>query len=245
MKELFDPTPSSVRTSRMLNYRTPKVGNAFPVPKSPAGSSLHLGRIGGMRANGGETDGIPDSPDQPFTGPIVSTGAGRADNVPMHVPPGAYVLPADVVSHMGQGNSMAGLKLARLMFNAQPYGAQSGPFGSPLGSAKKGKGMPMPKAAAPMAAPRPQRPTALAPTPATPAGPDPRMQAHGGQVPAQGAGGTPIAASGGEFVIPPAEVKRRGQGDLDWGHKILDAFVLGVRKDHIKTLQKLPGPAKD
>src|SRR5882672_9156968 len=138
MKELFDPTPSSVRTSRMLNYRTPRVGNAFPVPKSPAGSSLHLGRIG--RAEGGQTQGIPDSPSQPFTGPILSTGAGRADNVPMHVPPGAYVLPADVVSHMGQGNSMAGLKLARLMFNPQPYNAQGGPFGSPLGSAKMGKG---------------------------------------------------------------------------------------------------------
>lgn len=239
MQQLFNPNPSSLRTARMLNYRTPKVGNAFPVAKTPAGSSLHLGRIG--RADGGEADtgGIPDHPGAPFAGPIVSTGAGRSDNVPMHVASGSYVLPADVVSHMGEGNSMAGLKLARLMFNPQPYNAQGGPFGSPEGSAKKGKGMPIPKAKA-IAAPAPPKGQALAPTPATPAG---MTRAAGGA--AQGQGATPIAASGGEFVVSPAEVKRRGQGDIDWGHKILDSFVLGVRKDHIKTLQGLPGPAQD
>jgi hypothetical protein len=233
VQQLFNPGPSSLRTARMLNYRTPKVTSSFPSKASPA-PSLHLGRIG--RADGG---GIPDSPAQPFTGPIMSTGAGRTDNVPMHVPSGAYVIPADVVSHMGEGNSMAGLKMLNLMYNPQPYNAQGGPYGAPMGKAKMGKGAAMPHAAPPSL----RQPTALAPTPAGPAPMDPR-QARGGQVPGD-ADATPIAASGGEFVISPAEVKRLGEGDLGKGHRLLDAFVMALRKDHIKTLQKLPGPAQD
>jgi hypothetical protein len=195
------------------------------------------GRIG--RAAGGE---IPDSPNQPFTGPIVSNGAGRADNVPMHVPPGAYVLPADVVSHMGEGNSIAGLQVAHMMFGPKPFNAQGGPYGAPLGKGAMGKGMSIPKLN--MRAPRLRDPGTVKPTPAGPAPMDPR-QKHGGMVPSQGAPGTPIAASGGEFVVRPDEVKRRGNGDINKGHKILDAFVKAVRADHIKTLQKMPGPAQD
>jgi hypothetical protein len=45
-------------------------------------------------------------------------------------------------------------------------------------------------------------------------------------------------------VISPAEVKRRGGGDITHGHKILDAYVKSVRADHIKTLKSLPGPAQ-
>lgn len=53
-----------------------------------------------------------------------------------------------------------------------------------------------------------------------------------------------IVAAGGEYVIGPDKVTEIGSGDMDRGHKILDAFVKKVRKDHIKTLSKLPSPAK-
>ena len=57
--------------------------------------------------------------------------------------------------------------------------------------------------------------------------------------------GVPIVAAGGEYVIPPEHVVRLGGGDLDHGHKILDAFVKKMRQKTIKTLQNLPGPKKD
>jgi hypothetical protein len=55
----------------------------------------------------------------------------------------------------------------------------------------------------------------------------------------------PIMAAGGEHVISPEAVMKLGNGDMDRGHRILDEFVKHVRKKTIKTLKKLPGPAKD
>lgn len=57
--------------------------------------------------------------------------------------------------------------------------------------------------------------------------------------------GVPIVAAGGEYVIPPEDVVHIGGGDLDHGHKVLDAFVKKMRQKTIKTLQSLPGPKKD
>lgn len=55
----------------------------------------------------------------------------------------------------------------------------------------------------------------------------------------------PCIVAGGEYILTPDEVEAIGGGDLDAGHKTLDAFVKAQRKKHIKTLQKLPPPAKD
>ena len=41
-------------------------------------------------------------------GPIAGPTPGRADVVPVDVPEGSYVIPADVVSAAGQGNSESG-----------------------------------------------------------------------------------------------------------------------------------------
>ena len=57
------------------------------------------------RADGG---GIPDSPMTPVIGAINTATPGRADAHPTHVPPGSYVMPADIVSHLGDGNTAAG-----------------------------------------------------------------------------------------------------------------------------------------
>lgn len=57
--------------------------------------------------------------------------------------------------------------------------------------------------------------------------------------------GVPIVAAGGEYVIPPEDVVHIGGGDMDHGHKVLDAFVKKMRQKTIKTLQGLPGPKKD
>ena len=44
-------------------------------------------------------------------GPIVSDIPGRTDHVPLAVTPGSYVIPADIVSALGEGNTAAGHKV--------------------------------------------------------------------------------------------------------------------------------------
>lgn len=74
------------------------------------------------------------------TGPIHSSVAGRTDHLPMQVPSGAYVLPADIVSAMGEGNTVAGFKIAKRLPNlfsaanrtkGTPYGERGLPYGVP------------------------------------------------------------------------------------------------------------------
>lgn len=50
-------------------------------------------------------------------GPIHSPVAGRTDHLPMHVPSGSYVIPADIISAMGEGNTMAGFRVANQIFS--------------------------------------------------------------------------------------------------------------------------------
>lgn len=44
-------------------------------------------------------------------GPIHAMVAGRTDHLNMHVPAGSYVIPADIVSAFGEGNTEAGHKV--------------------------------------------------------------------------------------------------------------------------------------
>lgn len=127
------------------------------------------------------------------TGPIHSPVAGRTDHLPMHVPAGSYVIPADVVSGYGEGNTMAGFKRLNMTFGHKG--------GAPKGKAEGGAAM----AGEPV----------------------------------------PIVAAGGEYVIHPDVIVQIGGGDIDRGHKELDAFVKASRAKTVKTLQKLPPPKKD
>jgi len=65
-----------------------------------------------------------------FSGPIHSPVAGRTDHLPMHVHSGSYVIPADIISAMGEGNTMAGFKAARRIFGGTPYGRSGNVYGS-------------------------------------------------------------------------------------------------------------------
>lgn len=158
-------------------------------------------------------------------GPINSVVAGRTDHLPMPVPSGSYVLPADIVSALGEGNTAAGFRVASILFGDAPEARKDGgvverekdmfdqPFrgsGRPYGSSK---GLPYD-----VSTPR---------------------KAEGGSA------SVPIVAAGGEFVISPEKVLEHGKGSLDDGHRILDEFVKRYRAKTIKTLRKLPSPAKD
>ena len=139
---------------------------------------------GPMRAPApaGASDGV-------HLGAIHSPVAGRTDHLPMHVPSGSYVIPADIVSSLGEGNTMAGYRAVKMMFRDAAAGAYA---------AGGGVGEPV-----------------------------------------------PIVAAGGEYVLSPDEVIWAGKGDLDAGHRALDNWITGTRKELIKTLQKLPPPRKD
>lgn len=50
-----------------------------------------------------------------------STG-GRTDNMPINVPAGSHVIPADVVSGLGEGNSLAGAAVLDRMLHTGPHG---------------------------------------------------------------------------------------------------------------------------
>jgi len=67
-------------------------------------------------------------------GPIHSPVAGRTDHLPMHVPSGSYVIPADIVSSLGEGNTMAGFRAVKMMFKGAPPGtyAEGGGVGEPV-----------------------------------------------------------------------------------------------------------------
>lgn len=57
-------------------------------------------------------------------------------------------------------------------------------------------------------------------------------------------GKVPIYAADGEYVVHPQDIIDR-YGDIDYGHKALDAWQTHERKQLIKTLGKLDPPAKD
>jgi hypothetical protein len=153
------------------------------------------------------------------SGPIMSAVPGRTDRHNMSVASGSYVVPAQAVSHLGQSNTIAGMKVLNSMFGS------GGPYGSGSMAVKHGAGAPhAPKAMKPLA--------------------------EGGGTDQGGARenetGAPVdvITAGGEYVIPPEGVHAVGNGDMKHGHNVLDAWVNSILDDHIKTLKKLPGPAK-
>lgn len=166
----------------------------------------------------------------PDYGLVSSAVPGRTDRHPADVAAGTYVLPADVVSGLAEGNTLSGAAVIDRALHSAPFGIQSPHL--------RGSGRPIP------APPRPYEPPEV-------------KFAKGGQV---DNGKVPIIIAGGEFLIPPHIVafhKMLGGGDpnnkdpkayqeaLSRGHDVLDAFVKHARGKTIKDLKHLPGPRKD
>ena len=60
-------------------------------------------------------------------GPIHSPVSGRTDHLPMHVPSGSYVIPADIVSAIGEGNTISGFRICNMTFGKQSLtGSETG-----------------------------------------------------------------------------------------------------------------------
>ncbi len=170
------------------------------------------GRV--ARASGGEVT-------MTHEGPINSAVAGRTDHLPLHVKSGSYILPADIVSAYGEGNTSAGFKVMNRLFGGAPYNSSGGPYNSgkrPYGSES-------------------DEPYSQSDSPYNV---ELQNRAKGGKTST-----VPVVVAGGEYSIPPEKVAEIGEGDMQRGHRILDEFILRSRKDLVKTLSKLPGPARD
>lgn len=155
----------------------------------------------------------------PHAGPIHSVVAGRTDHLPMHVSSGSYVIPADIISAMGEGNTVAGFKHAKIAFSGSPY--SSGLYDQNSGDTPYSSGEPYGVK---------------------------DQTVYDAQLPKKDGGGVslaPIVAAGGEYVLTPEEVINIGKGSLEDGHRILDLFVTKMRGRTIKTLKALPGPKRD
>ena len=164
-------------------------------------------------------------------GMIHSDVPGRTDKLNLNVPSGSYIIPADVTSGMGQGNSMAGGEILNRMFNKGPYGMNITKMkgGSPrMGGMRMSS---LSKMSGPGGSGSFGKSTMGGPGGFAPGG-----------VPDTGQDAAPIVAAGGEYVVHPDSVARLGGGDIDTGHDILDRFVELQRKKHIKDLKGLKPP---
>ena len=146
-----------------------------------------------------ERGGQPKDP-KVFHGPLKAKIPGRTDRMPLHVHSGSYVLPADIVSGLAEGNTEAGYEVIKKMIEEAK--SQGGRVGMQTKYGLTGHY---------------HTPRAI----------------------------VPVIVAGGEYILTPEEVESFGDGNLDAGHRVLDSFVKSQRKKTIKTLQKLPGPAKD
>lgn len=184
-------------------------------------------------------------------GPLPGPTPGRADKVPTTVEDGSHILSADCVAALGDGNTEAGYaKLMKMFPHSVPGRAAGGGIETP--SAPHMTSIPGIPHVSPMphiiGLPHPHMTGAphLAGVPGlTGIGSLPHMtkpkMAEGGE-----SNQVKVKLSHGEFGVSPRDVKDvAGKGDLERGHRALDAFQMHVRKDWIKHLKKLPGPAKD
>jgi hypothetical protein len=192
-------------------------------------------RGAGAIATAGGFPGVGPSPMAPapsdprsFTGEVYHPGgfiespvAGRTDHLPLAVAVDSHVIPADVMSGLGQGNSLNGARLADQMFHSGPWGVKAQKVGSV-----------------------PRRPSA----PLFAAGGQPWVSASPEKTTSiMAAGGEYIVRP--EAVERIGQMQKRKNPKLrksamEIGHDLIDRFILRARKHVIETMKKLPGPAK-
>ena len=187
------------------------------------------------KAKGGSIDAAQKIANQKATpchvGPITMAVGGRTDHIPMNVLEGSYVLPADIVSGLGEGNTLAGTKLIDNMFTKGPFGVSA--------KAPQFSAVPKPSLGEYGSMKELFHMNDLGQVNS------PQKAANGGPIMSGKYRPVPIVAAGGEYVIHPDVVAKLGNGNMERGHNYLDNFVKGVRKHLVKTLSKLPGPRRD
>lgn len=195
------PMPKGTTVSR----GTEAIDRALAIVRRRAdGGGIRPDNAGGASMPAaGSTDGT----ESPISGPVIGPTGGREDAIPVSVLAGSFVIPADVVAALGDGNTLAGMQALESAFgNAAGAGAPRRPYAHLMAGGASTGGA---------------------------------VSAGAGQGEA-----VPILISDGEYVVSPERVVAAGGGDLDQGHRALDAFVRQRRAEYGAKLKALPGPAK-
>lgn len=158
-----------------------------------------------------------------YAGPLHTHVPGRTDKINLNVKPGSYVIPADVVSIIGEGNTLAGTAVLKAAFGSKML----------TGSVPPAAGHPSPHKEQTLRLVHPNRMMHREMT----------MQEGGEAEDERTQGAAPVVVAGGEYIIPPDEIKGVW-GDLSKGHRSLDAFVGEIRRREIHRLKNAPPPKK-
>lgn len=143
--------------------------------------------------------------------------AGRTDQIRANPATDSYVIPADVVSGLGEGNSLAGARALQMSLSTGPHGTPLEPTGKPR--SRYSEAPPPPHVYS-------QEKSST-------------IYDRGGR---RDPGTVDCLLAGGEFIVTPEQVAALGHGDIKRGHRILDEFVVRSRKKIIDQMKKLPGP---
>lgn len=111
MSQAFNPvaqTPINAQAQGVMD----------PAMQPPMGNLNAPGAGARGFKSGGEANGV-SSAKKMTVGSLVSTVPGRTDLHLTHVPSGSYVIPADIVSGHGQGNTLAGMKFLHKKFGME------------------------------------------------------------------------------------------------------------------------------
>ena len=175
-----------------------------------------------------------------YAGPLHSEVPGRTDKINLAVKPGSYVIPADVTSIIGQGNTLAGSAVLKAWFGHEGL----------TGKVKPAEGHPSPKKEE-LTQVRPGRLYQMTGTNIPgPGGMTSQEQHHmfqeGGDAPPSDPrtdGKADVVVAGGEYILSPDRIQSMF-GDLTHGHRSLDEMVHEVRRREVKRLQNAPPPKK-
>jgi hypothetical protein len=143
------------------------------------------------------------------------------------VPADSHVITADVMSGMGQGNSLSG---ARILTQA----LRTGPYGTTLPREDKGRGPPSPPHISA---------SMLANESSGGATKRPQILAAGGEFIVPGDWWVARDPDDGKLYVHRG-VKQIGGGDSQKGHDILDGMMKKVREFNINWLKHAPRPKK-
>lgn len=204
---------AALSEARRTRAKHAQMGRALPLSGNPAeGANEHV-----------------------YAGPLHSKVPGRTDKINLNVKPGSYVIPADVTSMIGEGNTLAGTAVLKAVFGPEEL----------TGGMKAPQGHPSPHKEA-LTNVRPGRLYQMTGTEMPGPGGMTSLEQHhvfaeGGDT--ENGGPAKVVVAGGEYIISPENIKRKF-GSLEHGHRTLDATIAEVRKREQKRLKNAPPPKR-